>query len=146
MGANAEGESLKDAMKSIVPVLLNNDINPYDKIRIILLYIFHKKKGLLLSLSVLGFNSIHFIKCGFCVIMNSSLQNVIKAVSMFTCFTYVGIAEENLAKLIQHANIQDCSNIITNLQNLGCNIIAGVNSLNWLKSQIYTKTTIVHIY
>uniref|UniRef100_A0A671XH58 Syntaxin binding protein 2 n=1 Tax=Sparus aurata TaxID=8175 RepID=A0A671XH58_SPAAU len=73
-------EPLKDAMKSIVPVLLNNEIEAYDKIRIILLYIFHKKKG---------------------------------------------IGEENLAKLIQHANIQTDSNIINNLQNLGCNIIAG---------------------
>lgn len=49
LGSNAAGEPLKDAMKSIVPVLLNNEIEAYDKIRIILLYIFHKKKGRPLS-------------------------------------------------------------------------------------------------
>lgn len=46
----------------------------------------------------------------------------------FHCLVvYSGIGEENLAKLIQHANIQADSNIIYNLQNLGCNIIAGVS-------------------
>uniref|UniRef100_A0A3P9JYN7 Syntaxin-binding protein 2 n=2 Tax=Oryzias latipes TaxID=8090 RepID=A0A3P9JYN7_ORYLA len=80
MGTNADGEPIKDPMKSIVPVLLNNDIGPFEKIRIILLFIFHKKKG---------------------------------------------IGEENLTKLIEHANIKNHSTIITNLQNLGCNIIAG---------------------
>lgn len=107
MGETAEGEPLRDAMKSIVPVLLNNEIEPYDKIRIILLFIFHKKKGPRLSAFPNNFRSIEI------------LCNSIRSPA--------GIGEENLAKLIQHANIQNDSNIIYNLQNLGCNIIAGVD-------------------
>lgn len=53
---------------------------------------------------------------------------------------YVGVGEENLAKLIQHANIQADSNIIHNLQNLGCNIIAGVNfsTVIWLSQCLHS--------
>lgn len=64
MGTDVDGEPLKDAMKSIVPVLLNTDIDPYDKIRIILLYVFHKKKGRSTDLPWLhGPNVFPFCQC-----------------------------------------------------------------------------------
>uniref|UniRef100_A0A4W5Q4Y9 Syntaxin binding protein 1b n=1 Tax=Hucho hucho TaxID=62062 RepID=A0A4W5Q4Y9_9TELE len=151
MGTDAEGEKIKDPMRAIVPVLLDKDVTVFDKIRIILLYIFMKNgERSLFSVCNLRCTLLHFsvtitiqiLWCG-CVHVSACLC-IFSCMCVFfcacvhvcvcSCVCVSGVSEENLCKLLQHANIPpEDSDIIANMAHMGMPIILEGNPTRKVK-------------
>ena len=99
MGTDADGEKIKDPMRNIVPLLLDNQVSAADKLRIILLYAINRAGGSGAGIGIAGGGGV----------------------------AGGGITDENLQKLLQHAQIPDEEKcVVYNLQHLGVPLIQDV--------------------
>ena len=57
MGADSQGEKIKDHMKNIVPLLLDNEIKIEDKLRLIMLFLLHKNGKKTITFHILKLNT-----------------------------------------------------------------------------------------
>lgn len=117
MGVDAEGERIRDHMRNIVPILLDQNVSTKDKIRIILLYI-HSKNGKNIFLHICYINKTY------------NLNSFPKQICLLYVYNIAGISEENFTKLIQHAQIpNEQKDMITNMGFLGQNVVVDVSKL-----------------
>lgn len=122
MGTDSEGDRIKDPMRSIVPILLDNNVTVNEKIRIMLLYILYKQgespykpyNNIKISVGILELCSPDYAFCHF--------------IKSRYIFVLTGLTDENLTKLIQHANIPIEDKVkIFNLQYLSVPVIQDVS-------------------
>jgi hypothetical protein len=100
LGMDAEGERIKDPMKLMVPLLIDPAVKVEDRLRLILLYILHRNGGQMGGRGRGGQFSFHS-----------------------------GITDENLNKLLQHANIpQSEKETLTNASLLNLNVTIDVSA------------------
>ena len=111
MGTDSDGERIRDPMKITVPVLLDTNVTILDKIRVILLYILNKQV------------QYSAVQCSAVQCSTIQYNTVI--------LTKQGISDENLGKLVQHAQIpQEKVGLVRSMARLGVTIVNDVSRYN----------------
>ena len=116
MGTDSDGERIRDPMKITVPVLLDTNVTILDKIRVILLYILNKQ----VQYSAVQCSA---VQCSAVQCSTIQYNTVI--------LTKQGISDENLGKLVQHAQIpQEKVGLVRSMARLGVTIVNDVSRYN----------------
>lgn len=110
MGTDAEGEKIKDHMRSIVPVLLDQVNSKFYTIISAVLHLYFFTYG---------------VHCGS-ILQAVSNYNKMRIIALYI-MSKNGISEENLNKLVTHAQLDPADKqTLLNLANLGLNVVVDV--------------------
>ena len=113
MGTDSDGERIRDPMKITVPVLLDTNVTILDKIRVILLYILNKQ----VQYSAVQHSAVHCSTVQYSTVQYNTV-----------ILTKQGISDENLGKLVQHAQIpQEKVGLVRSMARLGVTIVNDVS-------------------